>query len=46
DEVGRFARTDIRNKVTKKLKALGFIYITLDLQGYRTGSMNEEIVSK
>ena len=22
-------------------KALGYIYITLDLQGYRTGSMNE-----
>ena len=22
-------------------KELGFIYVTLDLQGYRTGSMNE-----
>jgi uncharacterized protein len=25
----------------KHLKALGFVYVTLDLQGYRTGSMNE-----
>jgi len=32
-----------RSKITKKLKALGFLYITLDLQGYRTGSLNEAI---
>jgi uncharacterized protein len=23
------------------MKELGFTYVTLDLQGYRTGSMNE-----
>lgn len=28
-------------KITNQLKKLGFNYITLDLQGYRTGSMNE-----
>lgn len=28
-------------KIVKKLKNLGFNYITLDLEGYRTGSMNE-----
>jgi uncharacterized protein len=28
-------------KITKKLKQLGFSYVTLDLEGYRTGSMNE-----
>jgi uncharacterized protein len=26
---------------TEKLKALGFMYVTLDLQGFRSGSMNE-----
>ena len=26
---------------TEKLKALGFLYVTLDLQGFRSGSMNE-----
>jgi uncharacterized protein len=28
-------------KVVRALKKLGFIYVTLDLEGYRTGSMNE-----
>ena len=37
---------DLRKKIISKLKQLGFIYITLDLQGYRTGSMNEELEQK
>ena len=37
---------DLRKKIIIKLKKLGFIYITLDLQGYRTGSMNEELNEK
>lgn len=31
--------------ITAKLKSLGFTYITLDLQGFRSGSMNE-VLSK
>lgn len=30
----------IMDKIVKKLKTLGYQYITLDLEGYRTGSMN------
>jgi len=30
-----------RKKIVGKLKALGFTYITLDLEGFRSGSMNE-----
>lgn len=30
-----------KESIIKKLKALGFIYVTLDLEGYRTGSMHE-----
>ncbi|MBO8171804.1 MAG: ATP-dependent sacrificial sulfur transferase LarE [Bacillaceae bacterium] len=30
-----------REKIDQYLKELGFSYVTLDLQGYRTGSMNE-----
>jgi uncharacterized protein len=37
---------DLKEKVIFKLKKLGFIYIALDLQGYRTGSMNEELGQK
>lgn len=29
------------HKITKRFKTLGFTYITLDLEGYRTGSLNE-----
>ena len=29
------------DEVTGKLKSLGFTYVTMDLKGYRTGSMNE-----
>ncbi len=30
-----------REQITARLKELGYIYVTVDLQGYRTGSMNE-----
>ncbi len=41
DEFKKFFDDEFRNKVVKEFKNLGFIYITLDLEGYRTGSMNE-----
>ena len=34
---------DAREQVYDYLKSLGFIYVTIDLGGYRTGSMNETI---
>ncbi len=32
-----------RTAIVRKLRRLGFTYVTLDLSGYRTGSMNEQI---
>lgn len=32
-----------RQSIQQKLQAIGFTYVTLDLQGYRTGSMNNEL---
>ncbi|WP_033426660.1 MULTISPECIES: ATP-dependent sacrificial sulfur transferase LarE [Thermoanaerobacter] len=32
---------DLMKKIAAKLKDIGFTYVTLDLEGYRTGSMNE-----
>jgi uncharacterized protein len=32
-----------RSKIIKKLKSLGFKYVTIDLQGFRSGAMNEAI---
>ncbi|MFA6471506.1 MAG: ATP-dependent sacrificial sulfur transferase LarE [Candidatus Latescibacterota bacterium] len=37
---------DNRKKLIDRLKDLGYTYITLDLQGYRMGSMNESIPSE
>ena len=34
-----------RDEITKALKEYGFSYVTMDLQGYRTGSMNETLES-
>lgn len=32
-----------RDKIIKSLKRLGFVYVTLDMAGYRTGSMHEAV---
>ncbi len=43
DEIKKFLLDDVKDKVAGKLRSLGFVYITLDLMGYRTGSMNEAL---
>jgi uncharacterized protein len=40
-EIHRLLNDDLRGDIVRRLKDLGFTYVTLDLQGYRTGSMNE-----
>jgi uncharacterized protein len=35
-----------RDSVVQRFKEVGFTYVSLDLQGYRTGSMNEALPSK
>jgi uncharacterized protein len=40
DEVERLARPEIRGQVLAGLTALGWRYVTLDLEGFRSGSMN------
>ncbi len=42
-EFDKFMQEDVRTKVYDKLKEFGFTYVTLDLKGYRTGSMNETL---
>lgn len=34
---------DKREQIVKAFKEYGFTYVTMDLQGYRMGSMNETI---
>lgn len=40
-EINRFLSDSFRKKLVDKLKEFGYTYVTLDLEGYRTGSMNE-----
>ena len=34
-----------RDKIVEYVKKLGYSYVALDLQGYRMGSLNEELVT-
>jgi uncharacterized protein len=36
----------MRSEIVENLKKMGYLYVTIDLAGYRTGSMNEPILSK
>jgi len=39
-EIERLAKPEIRWQVVEKFKGLKYLYVALDLTGYRTGSMN------
>jgi len=41
DELPRLADSDLRELVVRRVKEAGYRFVTLDLQGYRTGSLNE-----
>ena len=41
EDMERFFEKTTRDSVNRMLKMLGFKHVSLDLQGYRTGSMNE-----
>lgn len=43
DEFEKLMGEDTRRNVYEYFKTLGFTYVTLDLGGYRTGSMNETL---
>jgi len=40
-EMPRALNVEIMRQISVTLKPLGFKYVTLDLEGYRTGSLNE-----
>ena len=39
-----FLDEEICQKITEKFRTLGYAYVTLDIQGYRMGSMNETLI--
>jgi uncharacterized protein len=40
-DLSGFIESCAENGIVEKLKSIGYAYVTLDLEGYRTGSMNE-----
>lgn len=43
EDMPLFLDDSVSKKVVERFKALGYTYITLDIQGYRMGSMNEPL---
>ncbi len=41
--IPRLVKADIRGEISRGLKKLGYAYVALDLDGYRTGSLNETL---
>lgn len=41
EEFAKLLDEETRKKITESFKEYGFTYVTMDLTGYRTGSMNE-----
>lgn len=44
EELEKLVQENIRKRVVSEFKQYGFHYVSVDLQGYRTGSMNETVV--
>jgi hypothetical protein len=40
-EVARLTSPAVRESLAARLRAVGFRYVTLDLEGFRSGSLNE-----
>jgi pyridinium-3,5-biscarboxylic acid mononucleotide sulfurtransferase len=45
-QIRLFADDDLRLKVVARMKELGYRYVSLDLEGYRQGSLNEAVSVK
>jgi len=41
EDLAELVRSPLRELVIERVKAAGFRYVAIDLQGYRTGSLNE-----
>ena len=46
EEMDRVLKREVLEQLAQRFRELGFKYVTLDLQGYRSGSMNEVLTGK
>jgi len=45
EDVEQLAEPMVRAQIVEHLKGLGFVHVTLDLEGFRSGSMNSSLLS-
>jgi uncharacterized protein len=43
DEMARALEPEVRDRIVRELKSAGYQHVTVDLQGYRLGSLNEAL---
>lgn len=44
EQISEITEGDLAERISKSLKEFGFKYVTLDMNGYRTGSLNEGLI--
>jgi len=43
EEMGRFWKDGLRDAIVERFRELGYLYVTVDLQGFRSGSANDAL---
>src|SRR5271157_777045 len=46
DDLAKLMDTEIMDKIVARFKEIGYVYITLDLEGFRSGSMLESLAEE
>ena len=41
EDLARLVNDDVRTAITRYFKSIGYTYVTIDLEGFRSGSLNE-----
>ncbi len=44
DELAELMQSDLRRQLVERIQACGYLYVTLDLAGYQTGSLNKTLI--
>jgi uncharacterized protein len=44
EDIPRALDSEVGSDIVRELKAIGYRHVTIDLQGYRTGSLNEGLL--
>ncbi|MDA3895809.1 MAG: ATP-dependent sacrificial sulfur transferase LarE [Desulfobacteraceae bacterium] len=46
DDIDQLLDPSVRNQIVNQLKKIGFLYITLDLEGHLSGRLNRSVIAK